>query len=199
MGPGAWGKRSSATEERRKRNAREYQRQASQSYNLSDMFAKSREKAARLEQTRLEEGPENMELLIEAKVIPISSACLLPLIFQEQQRELHASSLVSLNKLLSLVTEQDKKYSYRLLPQLNFFQRHVMVKQFLSIQTRKIPGQTRQELARSVAASFNQGYTIAQNIVRWEKSRVTTGEIPMQKKAEMYASWLNDENVVIEI
>ena len=38
---GAWGKGSSATEERKKRNAREYQRQASQSYNLSDMFAKS--------------------------------------------------------------------------------------------------------------------------------------------------------------
>ena len=161
------------------------------------MFAKSREKAARLEQTRLEEGPENMELLIEAKVIPISSACLLPLIFQEQQRELHASSLVSLNKLLSLVTEQDKKYGYRLSPRSNFFQRHVMVKQFLSIQTRKIPGQTCQELARSITASLNRGYTTTRNIVRWEKSWVTTGKILMRKEAEMYTSWLIDENYVV--
>ena len=52
-----WGKGSSTTEERKKRNIREYQCQASQSYNLSDMFTKLPEKAARLEQTRLEERP----------------------------------------------------------------------------------------------------------------------------------------------
>lgn len=46
---GAWDKRSSATEKRDKRNTREYQRQVSQSYNLSDIFAKSRENITRLE------------------------------------------------------------------------------------------------------------------------------------------------------
>ena len=162
---GAWGKGSSATEERKKRNVREYQRQASQSYNLSDMFAKSREKIARLEQTRLEEGPGNIKSPIETEVIPISSACPLLLIFQKEQKEIRATGLVSLERLLSLVTEQDKKYGYKLSPQSNFFQRHIMVKQFLSIQTRKIPGQTRQQLAGSVVASFNQGHTTAQNIV----------------------------------
>ena len=54
----AWGKGSSATKERKKRNVREYQRQALQSYNLSDIFAKSWEKIAKLEQTRLEEDLE---------------------------------------------------------------------------------------------------------------------------------------------
>lgn len=63
---------------------REYQRQASQRYNLSDMFAKSREKAAKLEQARLEEGSGNMESPKETEVIPISSACPPPLTFQEQ-------------------------------------------------------------------------------------------------------------------
>lgn len=163
------------------------------------MFAKSREKAARLEQTRLKEGSGNMESPIETEVIPISSACPPPLTFQEQQREMRATGLVNLEKLLSLVTEQDKKYGYRISPRSNFFQRHVMVQQFLSIQTRKIPGQTRRQLARSVAASFNQGHTTARNIVRWEKSWVTTGEISMQKEAEMYASWLTDEDVMMDI
>lgn len=63
------------------------------------MFAKSREKVARLEQTRLEEGSGNMESPIEAEVIPISSACPLSLTFQEQQRQIRATSLVSLDKL----------------------------------------------------------------------------------------------------
>lgn len=163
------------------------------------MFAKSREKAARLEQTRLEEGSGNMESPIETEITPISSACPPPLTFQEQQREMRATGLGNLEKPLSLVTEQDKKYGYRLSPRSNFFQRHVMVKHFLSIQTRKIPGQNCRQLARSVAASFNRGHTTARNIVRWEKSWVTIGEIPMRKEAEMYASWLTDEDVVMDI
>lgn len=69
----AWGKRSSAIKEKKKRNAWEYQQQTSQSYNLCGIFAKWREKALVLEQTRLKEGSENMESLIEAKIIPLSS------------------------------------------------------------------------------------------------------------------------------
>ena len=196
---GVWGKGSSATEERKKRNAREYQRQASQNYNLSDMFAKLREKAARLEQTRLEKRPGDMEVSKETEDIPIPPACSPPLTSQEQRKEIRAKSLVSLEKLLSLVIEQDKKYGYRLSPRSNFFQRHLMVKQFLSIQTRKLLGQTRRQLATSVAASFSRGQTTARNIVRWERSWVTLGEIPAQKEAEMYASWLTDEDVVMDI
>lgn len=112
---------------------------------------------------------------------------------------MRAKGLVNLKKLLSLVTEQDKKYGYRLSPRTNFFQRHVMVRQFLSMQTRKISGQTRRQLARSVAASFNRRHTTARNIVRWEKSWITIGEIPTRKKAEMYASWLIDEDVMMNI
>ena len=162
---GVWGKGSSATEERKKRNAREYQRQASQSYNLSDMFAKSREKTARLKQIRLEERPGDIELPKKIEDIPIPPACPPHLTSQEQQKEMRAKGLVSLEKLLSLVTKQDKKYGYRLSPQSNFFQRHFMVKQFLSIQTRKLLSQTRRQLVIYVAASFSQGQTSAQNII----------------------------------
>lgn len=61
------------------------------------MFAKSREKAARLEQTRLEKRPWGIELAKEIKYIPISSACP-PL---TSQKEMRAKGLVSLEKLLS--------------------------------------------------------------------------------------------------
>lgn len=124
----AWRKRSSAIDERKKKKVKKYQRPVSQSYNLGEIFAKLREKIARLEQKRLEKGARNMESLIQTEVISISSACLPPLIFQDQQKEMHAISLVNLKKLFSLVTEQDKIYSYILCPQSNFFQKHVIVK-----------------------------------------------------------------------
>ena len=74
-----------------------------------------------------------------------------------------------------------------------------MVKQFLSIQTGKLPSQTRRQLATSVVASFSWGQTTARNIVRWERLWVTLGEIPARKEAGMYASWLTDEDVVMDI
>ena len=51
---------------------------------------------------------------------------------------MRTKSLVSLEKLLSLVIKQDKKYRYKLFSQSNFFQRHLMVKQFPLIQTREL-------------------------------------------------------------
>lgn len=46
-----------------------------------------------------------MKLPIEANVIPVLSVCLPFFTFQKQQRELRASSLVSLNKFFNLVIE----------------------------------------------------------------------------------------------
>lgn len=73
------------------------------------MFAKLQKKAARLEQTRLEGRPRGIELPKETEDISIPPACPPPLTSQEQQKELSAKGLLSLGKLLSLVTEQDKK------------------------------------------------------------------------------------------
>lgn len=55
-----------------------------------------------------------MELFIKIKVIFISLVYFPLLIFQEEQREIYISNLVNLEKLLSLVIKQDKKYGYRL-------------------------------------------------------------------------------------
>lgn len=75
---------------------------------------------------------------------------------------------------MDLVTEQGKKYEYRFSPQGNFYQRHLMVNIFLSSQKRGLPGQTRQNLALFVAATFNRGQTTARNIVRWETADYIT-------------------------
>lgn len=154
------------------------------------MFAKGREKAARL-------ATETMNNVEENTFLP--RAYLPPLTFQERWIETRVQALADLERLLEFVTEQDKKYGYRLSPQTNFFQRHLMVKQFFVIQRRKIPGQTRRQLAISIAASFNRGQTTGRNLVRWENSWVATRDIPAQKEAEIYASWLTDEDVIMAI
>lgn len=97
------------------------------------------------------------------------------------------------------MTVQEEKYGYRLLPQTNFFQRHVMVKSFLSIQKKSSSGQTRKELALAVAATFGKGKATAENIIKWEKSWVGFETIPARKKVEEYASWLTDEDVVMAV
>jgi hypothetical protein len=73
------------------------------------------------------------------------------------------------------------------------------VKQFLLVQKRRRPGQTRRQLAASVAASFGRGSIVTRNIVQWERAWVTGREIPTRKIPDMYASWLDDEDVVMAI
>lgn len=200
---GTWGRGSKAMEERKAKSARESQQQASQTYSISALLARSQEKAARREQERLDNMSGDIELSREeernTQDIPIPAACGPPLTFKQQQIEKQVQALADLEKLLSSVTEQDRKYGCRFSPHTNFFQRHLMVKQFLNIQKRRLPGQTQRDLAISVAASFGRGHTTGRNIVRWEKAWVTTREIPARRGAEMYESWLTDENVVMAI
>ena len=89
---------------------------------------------------------------------------------------------------MDLVTEQEKKYEYRLSPRSNYYQRHLIVKHFLSSQQKKLPGQTRRDLALFVAFIFNRGQTTARNIIREEKSWVTNNKIPCRKEAKDYES-----------
>ena len=100
---------------------------------------------------------------------------------------------------MDLLTEQEKKYGYRLSPQSNYYQRHLMVKYFLLCQQKKLPDQTRWDLALFVASTFNRGQTTAQNIIRSEKSWVTDNKIPCHKKAKDYESWINNKDVTMAI
>ena len=109
------------------------------------------------------------------------------------------NSLEILNRLLNFVTEQKKKYEYRLAPQSNFYQRHLMVKDFLAIQKRRTPGQTCRHLALSVAATFNRRQTTARNIIRWERSWVEKKKIPESLYGGWYAEWMDNENLKMAI
>ena len=106
------------------------------------MFAKLVEKIVKLKQTSLKKGYRKIESPIKTKIVFILFVCCLLLIFQEYQKEICVINLVNLEKLLILITKQDKKYSYKLSSWSNFFQRDVMVKKFFLIQTRKIRSQT---------------------------------------------------------
>jgi len=73
-----------------------------------------------------------------------------------------------------------------------------MVKEFLNVQNRQGAGK-RMELAAFVAASHNSGSTVARNIIAWEKAWIERREIPRRMAPSSYASWLHDENIVMEI
>ena len=78
-----------------------------------------------------------------------------------------------------------------------------MVKHFLSSQKRRLLGQTRQNLASAVAATFDRGQKTAQNIVHWEKSWVTDNKNPSRKRshkeAENYELWMSNEDVTMAV
>ena len=100
---------------------------------------------------------------------------------------------------MDLVTEQKKEYGYRLSPQSNYYQWHLIVKHFLSSQQKKFLGQTRGDLALFVESTFNRGQKTAQNIIRWEKLWVTDNKILCCKKVKDYELWMNNENVTMAV
>lgn len=70
-----------------------------------------------------------------------------------------------------------------------------MVQQFLQIQLRTRPSQTRRDLALSIARSFGRNHATARNIVQWEKSWIAYREIPRRKDREDYATWMDNEEL----
>ena len=153
-----WGKKSRSTEERKQRNAREFQRQAVQYFHIGGMFKKAQEKADQRRETDVQvtDGQRNGQEKSDLNN-PVQPACFLPVSQKQVLTELRIQALKNLERLMDLVTEQEKKYGYRLSPQSNFYQRHLMVKHFLSYQKRRLLGQTRRNFASSVAATFNRG------------------------------------------
>jgi hypothetical protein len=184
---GIRGNGSLSTQERRRRDARELQRQASQSQNIVSMFTKMQEISGSKTLDSSQKEPRQL-----AAPVPLQTV-------QEQIALKRLEALRDLERLLDLVTEQEKKYGYKLTSRKGFLQRHLMVKHFLALQTRNHSGKTRKELSATVAASFNRGLTVARSIIQREKSWVNLRQIPSRKTPDTYASWLNDENVVMAI
>ena len=70
-------------------------------------------------------------------------------------------ALKDVTRLLTLVTEQEKKYGDRLSPYSNFYRRHLMVQQFLQTQLTSQPSQTRRDLSLTVSRAFGRGHHTA--------------------------------------
>ena len=106
--------------------------------------------------------------------------------------------MISLTRLLDLVTEQERKYEYRLGLKSNFYQRHLMVKLFLAIQKR-MPEEKRRDLAEVVAGIFDRGKTTERTIISWENPWVDQRKIPDQDEDESDPAWMDDEDLRLGI
>lgn len=111
---------------------------------------------------------------------------------QETLKIQRTEALKDLNKLLKLVTEQDKKYGTKLSPHSNFYRQHIMVQQFLQSQLTSQPNQRRKTLSLNIARAFGRGRPTAHNIVRWEKEGAVSQTIPERKEREDFDSWMYD-------
>lgn len=199
---GAWGAGSQSGIERRVRDGKQYQEQASQSYSLKAMVEKNKTVAAEQAQERAQVEERLINISDNAGLardIPITAACNPPISKRQALYNLRVDALESLTRLLDLVTEQEKKYGYRLGLQSNFYQRHLMVKHFLASQKHQKLRQKRFELAEAVASTFDRGQTTAQNIIHWENSWVDYGKIPRQDDDENSPVWMDDEDLKISI
>lgn len=131
---GAWGKSSLATEKRRQKEACDRQQQAAQCLHIGDMFKKAQEKLDQIETS------ETSQVTVMNKALP--RACARPVSRKQAQINCRRDTLRKLNRLMTFVTKQEDKYRYRLSPRSNFYQRHLMVKHFLSSQDKKLSRQT---------------------------------------------------------
>ena len=100
-----------------------------------------------------------------------------------------------LTSLLKLVTEQEKKYGYRLSPLGNFYQRHVMVQRFLQIQI-STKGERRDKLSLNVARSFGRNKTTARSLIQWENMWIDTREISERKERTERDFWMHDPDLI---
>lgn len=189
-----------ATLKRNKKAAKELEKEALKSYNIGALWQRDRDLAlfsrasTQSEQRKGSElGPGNSG----NGVYPLSQVppgCT-PLSQEESSREQRVIALKEITRLLELVTEQEKKYEERLSPHGNFYQRHLMVQQFLQIQLRTQPSQIRRSLSLSIAHSFGRDYGTQRNIVQWENEWIAKRKIPRQKNGDDYSLWMDNEEL----
>lgn len=118
-------------------------------------------------QKRLDQLPElqpNDSVSSPLSEIPRDGTSLL------SKKDIHKSqqskALDDLNRLLKLVTEQEKKYGTRLSSHSNYYRRHVMVQQSLQSQLSSQPSSTRCSLSLNVARAFGRSSPTTRFIVQ---------------------------------
>ena len=197
---GGYGKGSKRTQMRHNKSVRDLEKEASKTYNIEALWQRSRD-LGMISKANNQVGLEqSTELQPNNSVSPIPSLSDVPpgcTPFSKEQihDNQQVKALEDLNRLLKLVTEQEKQYGDRLSPHSNFYRRHLMVQQFLHTQLQTQSSSTRRAMALTVAQSFGRGMFTARNIVRWEKSWVSIREIPERKERDDGDSWMYDEDV----
>ena len=156
---GGYGKGSRATLTRKKKSARELKMEASKTYKLGDLWQRHSERIASTANAQdylafsRESGPISRDKSTTS-LSDIPRSYEPPLSEEEIKKNLRVDGLKDLSRLLKLVSEQEKKYRYRLSPHSNFFYRHLMVQQFLQLQLKTQPSPTRRALSIQVAQAF---------------------------------------------
>jgi hypothetical protein len=184
---GGYGQGSRSTNKRARKMAQELRNEASKMYSIADMWKRQRDLG--LVANSLESEERQSACVSE---LPRGTAIQSNEEIRKAQR-INASK--ELERLLGLVTEQEKKYGERLLPHGNFYRRHVMVRQFLEIQLGSQRNGTRRTLSLSVAQCFGRGHATARNIVKWENSWVNDRIIPKRQGQNGYSPWMDDEEL----
>ena len=140
-----YGKGSRATTERRKKVAKELEKEASKMYNIMALWRRNQDLGLVPEantQPGLAEDSQSGPSCEIDPLCPLSqvpSDCAPPQSSQQIKREQRTFALKDITRLVELVTEQENKYKERFSPHSNFYRRHVMVQQFLQIQLRIRP------------------------------------------------------------
>lgn len=133
----AYGNGSRAITNRKKGATRKLKKQALATYNLEGLWKWGTELSILLQSCSQRESDQSLESLPSDIVSSLNllseiSQDLAPLLLEQQTlANQRTEALNDLNRLLKLITEQKKKYGYKLSPHGNFYQRHVMVQQFL--------------------------------------------------------------------
>lgn len=110
-------------EERKQQNACEFQKQATQYYHIKEIFKKAQEKADQQRKTKVQaiNGQHNNQKKSDLNNIA-QPAYSFPVLQKKILIEFQIQVLKNLEQLMDLVTEQEKKYRYRLFPQSNYYQ-----------------------------------------------------------------------------
>ncbi len=117
-------------------NVHEFQKQTSKFYNIEVIFDRAKNMPTKPSEKKL-----SSQLGLKNKPIQrnlnnaqsLFTVCLPPVSQKEALKTLRVEVVEILNRLLSFVTERKKKYRCKLASQSSFYQRHLMVRHFLSI------------------------------------------------------------------
>lgn len=196
---GGYGKGSRSTTQRQQRAAKALEQENSHTPHIGALFQRQLEMKPSSSSSQKLAEPSLSEPV--DSITPVSLLSQLPrgdLISKSKvqlRKEQRSQALKDITRLLELVTEQEKKYGERLSVQSNFYRRHLMVQQFLTIQEITQPSQPRKVLSLNIARCFGRSHGTAKNIVRWENSWVNNREVPQRKERNDYESWMDDESL----